>query len=78
MKSIALCALLTPVVAGGGLALWPQAPSSALPSPSMRQAAVVALAEHLSRRLDAVEVAALETAYRRESYTADDGRARPT
>ena len=44
MKSIALCALLTPVVAGGGLALWPQAPSSSLPSPSMRQAAVVALA----------------------------------
>jgi hypothetical protein len=46
MKSIALCALLTPVVAGGGLALWPQAPVSynALPSPSMKQAAVVALA----------------------------------
>jgi hypothetical protein len=44
MKSIVLCALLTPVVAGGGLALWPQAPSSSLPSPSMRQAAVVALA----------------------------------
>lgn len=44
MKSIALCVLLTPVVAGGGLALWPQAPSSALPSPSMKQAAVVALA----------------------------------
>ncbi len=44
MKSIALCALLTPVVAGGGLALWPQAPNSALPSPSIRQAAVVALA----------------------------------
>lgn len=46
MKSIALCALLTPVVAGGGLALWPHAPSPtvAMPSPSMRQAAVVALA----------------------------------
>src|SRR5262245_58841484 len=44
MKSIALCALLTPVIAGGGLALWPQPPSSALPSPSMKQAAVVALA----------------------------------
>lgn len=43
MKSIALCALLTPVVAGGGLALWPQPPSSALPSPSLKQAAVVAL-----------------------------------
>jgi hypothetical protein len=48
MKSIALCALLTPVVAGGGLALWPQAPSpyaySALSSPSLKEAAVVALA----------------------------------
>src|SRR3954452_15435575 len=44
MKSIALCALLTPVVAGGGLALWPQAPRASLPSPSLKQAAVVALA----------------------------------
>jgi hypothetical protein len=44
MKSIALCALLTPVVAGGGLALWPQAPINAMPSPSIKQAAVVALA----------------------------------
>lgn len=44
MKSIALCALLTPVIAGGGLALWPQPPNSALPSPSLKQAAVVALA----------------------------------
>jgi hypothetical protein len=46
MKSIALCALLTPVVAGGGLALWPQAPSThaTLSSPSLRQATVVALA----------------------------------
>jgi len=45
MKSVAICALLTPVIAGGGLALWPQAPGSAssLPSPSMAQAAVVAL-----------------------------------
>lgn len=43
MKSIALCALLTPVVAGGGLALWPQPPSASLPSPSMKQAAVVTL-----------------------------------
>ena len=44
MKTIALCALLTPVVAGGGLALWPQAPSASMPSPSLKQAAVVALA----------------------------------
>src|SRR5688572_15394525 len=44
MKSIALCALLTPVIAGGGLALWPQPPNSSLPSPSLKQAAVVALA----------------------------------
>ncbi len=46
MKSIALCALLTPVVAGGGLAMWPHAPSSSMSmtSPSMKQAAVVALA----------------------------------
>lgn len=45
MKSIAICALLTPVVAGGGLALWPQAvgPASTMPSPSLPQAAVVAL-----------------------------------
>lgn len=45
MKSIAICALLTPVIAGGGLALWPQAPgaASSLPSPSLSQAAVVAL-----------------------------------
>ena len=45
MKSIAICALLTPVIAGGGLALWPQPPGSAssMPSPSMSQAAVVAL-----------------------------------
>ena len=46
MKSIALCALLTPVIAGGGLAMWPHAPGSSqsMPSPSMKQAAVVALA----------------------------------
>jgi hypothetical protein len=31
------------VIAGGGLALWPQAPGTALPSPSLSQAAVVAL-----------------------------------
>lgn len=45
MKSIAICALLTPVIAGGGLALWPQAatPASTMPSPSISQAAVVAL-----------------------------------
>jgi hypothetical protein len=45
MKSIAICALLTPVIAGGGLALWPQPMGSAssMPSPSMSQAAVVAL-----------------------------------
>jgi len=45
MKSIAICALLTPVIAGGGLALWPQAPgtASSMPSPSLSQAAVVAL-----------------------------------
>jgi len=55
MKSIALCALLTPVVAGGGLALWPQVPSSnaALPSPSLRQAAVVALAAAAANTLPA-------------------------
>jgi hypothetical protein len=45
MKSIAICVLLTPVIAGGGLALWPQPPGSAtsLPSPSLPQAALVAL-----------------------------------
>ncbi|WP_131990065.1 HEAT repeat domain-containing protein [Chthoniobacter flavus] len=45
MRSIAICALLTPVIAGGGLALWPQgsAPAASMPSPSMSQAAVVAL-----------------------------------
>ncbi|MEP6671065.1 MAG: hypothetical protein ABJF10_18035, partial [Chthoniobacter sp.] len=45
MKSIAICALLTPVIAGGGLALWPQPTGSAssMPSPSISQAAVVAL-----------------------------------
>jgi len=45
MKSIAICALLTPVIAGGGLALWPQPTGSvsSMPSPSMSQAAVVAL-----------------------------------
>lgn len=45
MKTIAICALLTPVIAGGGLALAPKngRPSS-MPSPSLRQAAVVALA----------------------------------
>ena len=45
MKSIAICVLLTPVIAGGGLALWPQAPGSAasMPSPSLPQAALVAL-----------------------------------
>jgi hypothetical protein len=53
MKSIALCALLTPVVAGGGLALWPQPPSSALPSPSLQQAAVVALAAVAANTLPA-------------------------
>jgi hypothetical protein len=45
MRSIAICALLTPVIAGGGLALWPQAatPASTMPSPSLAPAAVVAL-----------------------------------
>ena len=45
MKSIAICVLLTPVIAGGGLALWPQPPGSAasMPSPSLPQAALVAL-----------------------------------
>jgi len=45
MKSVAICALLTPVIAGGGLALWPQAPGStaSMPSPSLPQAALVAL-----------------------------------
>lgn len=45
MRSIAICALLTPVIAGGGLALWPQGatPAARIPSPSMSQAAVVAL-----------------------------------
>jgi hypothetical protein len=45
MKSIAICVLLTPVLAGGGLALWPQPPGSAtsMPSPSLPQAALVAL-----------------------------------
>ena len=51
MKSIALSVLLTPVVAGGGLALWPAAPhsGSVLPSPSLQQATVVALAVAAAR-----------------------------
>lgn len=46
MKTIAICALLTPVIAGGGLALVPKSgiPAAEMPSPSLRQAAVVALA----------------------------------
>src|SRR5579862_7598282 len=45
MKSFAICVLLTPVIAGGGLALWPQPPGSAasMSSPSLPQAALVAL-----------------------------------
>jgi hypothetical protein len=45
MKSLAICVLMTPVIAGGGLAMWPHAPGSAssMPSPSLPQAALVAL-----------------------------------
>jgi len=55
MKSVAICALLTPVIAGGALALWPQAPGSAssLRSPSLSQAAVVALTAVASAQSDA-------------------------
>jgi hypothetical protein len=54
MKSVAICALLTPVIAGGGLALWPQAPApgSALPSPSLPQVALVALTAVASAQAD--------------------------
>ena len=54
MKSVAICALLTPVIAGGALALWPQAPGSAssLRSPSMAQATVVALTAVASAQAD--------------------------
>src|SRR5437762_1959443 len=46
MKTKALCVLLIPVVAAGGLAAWPKADGleASLPSPSLKQAAVVALA----------------------------------
>lgn len=46
MKAIVLAVLLTPVITGGGLALFPRAADSGaeLPSPSLKQAAVVALA----------------------------------
>ncbi len=78
MKSIALCALLTPVVAGGGLALWPQAPNAALPSPSLRQAAVVALAVAAANTLPAPKHLAgstqgidLHTAVQQEKLAAD-------
>ena len=61
MKSIALCALLTPVVAGGGLALWPQAPVTAMPSPSLKQAAVVALTVAASSNTPAAPVKPVST-----------------
>lgn len=62
MKTIALCVLLTPVIAGGGLALWPQAPSASLPSPSLRQAAVVALAVAAAQALPPANMAVEEPA----------------
>ncbi len=80
MKSIALCALLTPVVAGGGLALWPQPPSTGLPSPSLRQAAVVALAAAAAQTLSTPAPLAgsaveqnidLHTAVQQEKLTAE-------
>ena len=45
MHTKALCALFIPVITAGGLAAWPKADGVAgsLPSPSLRQAAVVAL-----------------------------------
>jgi hypothetical protein len=54
MKSVAICALLTPVIAGGALALWPQAPgtASSLRSPSMAQATIVALTAVASAQAD--------------------------
>ncbi len=45
MHTKALCALFVPVITAGGLAAWPKADGVAgsLPSPSLREAAVVAL-----------------------------------
>lgn len=57
MKTKALCVLLIPVVAAGGLAAWPKADGAeaSLPSPSIKQAAVVALAAAATGALSAPE-----------------------
>ena len=44
MNAKALAVVLTPVIAAGGYWLWPQSTQPALQSPSMAQAAIVALA----------------------------------
>ena len=44
MNAKALAVVLTPVIAAGGYWLWPQSSQPALQSPSMAQAAIVALA----------------------------------
>ena len=44
MNAKALAVVLTPVIAAGGYWLWPQSAQSAVQSPSMAQAAIVALA----------------------------------
>ncbi|MEO7319845.1 MAG: hypothetical protein ABIZ56_12720 [Chthoniobacteraceae bacterium] len=44
MNAKALAVVLTPVIAAGGYLLWPQSGQPALQSPSMAQAAIVALA----------------------------------
>ena len=44
MNAKALAVVLAPVVAAGGYFLWPQSGQPAMPSPSMAQAAIVALA----------------------------------
>ena len=69
MKSIAICALLTPVIAGGGLDIWPPdvPPASTIPSPSHPPPAVVARAL-LDRKIDYF------TAYVCENLGAPDER----
>ena len=44
MNAKALAVVLAPVIAAGGYLLWPQSGQPAMPSPSMAQAAIVALA----------------------------------
>ena len=80
MKSIALCALITPVIAGGGLALWPQPPgASTFPSPNKAAIVAVAPAPNAAPAAPAIVVAEptapqnvdLHTAVQQEKLTAD-------